>query len=414
MRKRENLRVLSRLMSVLLVFSLLSGLCVQAAAQSPEEDGAGSRSVSLLQAPEAKAGAQADKNILAYALREAKKVVDSGQLDRLASNAPAGLKERFEAAVAAADTVYQNDDATNEEIQTAYKELQDVMWQLSYVMADKTALQDAVDHAKAIDLSGYTAESVSAFQEALAAAEALLEGDLSIGQQPQIDAAIKALETAESQLATHPPVTPSTPSGSGSSGSKPSKPEPPEEPGEDDGKEPNPPVKYEDVSSDAWYAEGVEYVSSLGIMNGTGSEQFSPSATTSRAMIWTMLYRLAGEPEQDGDSSVWYGKAMSWSQENGISDGSNPGSAITREQLAVTLYRYAGAEKTDIDLSAYSDSAEISAWAQDGMMWAVKTGLINGKGNGILDPKGTATRAEAATIFMRFMQNLQDSKEAIG
>lgn len=411
MRKRENLRGLSRLMSVLLVFSLMSGLCVQAAAQSPEEAGAASWQRTQAYALEAKEGAQADKNILAYALREAKKVVDSGQLDRLAPNAPDGLKEQFEAAVKKAEVIYDKDDATNTEIQEAYKGLQDVMWLLSYVMADKTALQAAVENAQGIDLSGYTEESASAFQEALDAAKALLEGDLNMGQQGQIDAAVEALRTAESQLVTAsspPPVTP--PSGSGSSSPKPS-----EEPGEDNGNKPNTPsVKYEDVPSDAWYAESVEYVSSLGIMNGTGSEQFSPSAATSRAMIWTMLYRLAGEPEQDEYGAEWYGKAMRWSQENGISDGSSPGSAITREQLAVMLYRYAGAAKTEIDLSAYRDSTEISGWAREAMMWAVKTGLINGKGNGILDPKGTATRAEAATIFMRFMQNLQDSKEAMG
>lgn len=70
--------------------------------------------------------------------------------------------------------------------------------------------------------------------------------------------------------------------------------------------------------------------------------------------------------------------------------------------------------KTDFDMSAYSDGAEISDWAKDAMMWALETGLINGKGNGILDPKGTATRAETATIFMRYMQNFPDSKEVIG
>lgn len=414
MRRKGNLRRLSRLISVLLAFSLLSGLCVQAAAGSP--GGAASGAINPLRAQtyalDAREGAQADKNILAFALREAKKVKESGLLDQLASNAPAGLEERFEVAITSAEAVYADPDATSEEIQDAYLELQEVMWLLSYVEADKTALQDAVDHAESIDLSAYTEDSAGAFQEALDAARALLErDDLNMGHQEQIDAAIEALETAESQLresssqppVVQPPVT------------QPSGPEPSEDPGEDDEKQPDTPaVKYIDVPSDAWYAQSVEYVSGLGIMDGTGSERFSPKATTSRAMIWTMLYRLAGEPEQNEDGAVWYDKAMRWAQENGISDGSGPNNVITREQIAVTLYRYAGSVKTDFDLSAYRDEAEISGWAREGMMWAVGTGLINGKGNGILDPKGTATRAEAATIFMRFMQNSQDSKEEMG
>ena len=489
MRRKGNLRGLSRLISVLLAFSLLSGLCVQAAAKGPGGAGAASGAISLMRAQtyalDAREGAQVDKNILAFALREAQKVVESGLLDQLTPSAPAGLKERFLKAIRDAENVYNDPDATNAEIQAAYLELQEVMWLLSYVRADKTALQAAVDHAKSIDLSDYTEDSVRVFQEALTAAQALLENDdLNMGDQGRIDVAILALETAESQLVLRPvettspeptvsqpvetaspepsasqpvetaspqpsasqPVETASPQPSASqpvetaspqpSASQPvetvnpqpvestnpqpsvippSNPQPSDDPGKEDEKKPDAPsIKYNDVRADAWYAEGVEYVSSLGIMNGTGIEQFSPKAATSRAMIWTMLYRLVGEPEQSGDGSAWYDKAMRWVQENGISDGSNPNSVITREQLAVTLYRYAGSVKTDFDLSAYRDGAEISGWAQEGMMWAVETGLINGRGNGILDPKGTATRAEAATIFMRFMQNLQNSKEEIG
>lgn len=401
MRRRGNLRGLSRLISILLALGLLSGLFIPAAAESPQDGSA----LPLRQADEAGAetGAQADKNILEFALREAQKAVEDGLLDRLASSAPDGLRARFEAAVLNADEICRNGAAAYEEIQAAYLELQEVMWQLSYVQADKTALQAAVDHAAAIDLNGYTASSVQAFRTALEEARALLErDDLNMGHQQQIAAAVEDLKAAESGLTKA--------SGGGSVVPAPptQKPENPEEIDPDPTPIAPAPIKYIDVSDSSWYALSVEYVSSRGIMNGTGDERFSPKMPLSRAMIWTMLYRLAGEPEQEGENTRWYDSAMRWAMANGITDGTNPKNSITREQLAATLYRYAGSVKTDCDLSAYQDSAQISGWAEEGMMWAVSTGLIQGRGDGVLDPRGTATRAETAAIFMRFMKDLQD------
>lgn len=400
MRRRGNLRGLSRLISVFLALSLLSGLCITAAAETPKDGSA----LPPGQTDEtgAETGGQADKSILEFALREAQKAAEAGLLDRLASSAPDGLRARFEAAMLKAGEVCRNEAATYAQVQAAYLELQEVMWQLSYVQADKTALQAAVDHAAAIDLSGYTADSVQVFRAALEQAQALLaRDDLNTGHQGQIAAAVESLKTAEEQLTRVPgevvvPVPPV---------------QQPDDPEEID-PDPTPigpgPILYVDVPAGSWYAPSVEYVSSHGIMNGTGNEQFSPKMPLSRAMVWTMLYRLAGEPEQDGENTQWYDSAMRWGMANDITDGTNPKNNITREQLAAILYRYAGSVKTDCDLSAYQDSAQISGWAEEGMMWAVKTGLIEGRGDGILDPRGTATRAEAAAIFMRFMQSLQD------
>lgn len=401
MQRRKNPQhARSRLLSLLLAASLAGGMCTQALAAGRED---GEMPPLTL--------AQADKNILAYALQEARLAVEAGLLDQLASSAPAGLKEDFLKAVEDAEAVYADPEATYAQIQGAYEDLQAVIWQLSYVQADKTALQKAVDSASAMDLNGYTSDSVQAVRQALEEAKALLaRSDLNSGDQEQIAAAIQKLETAIGGLVKD------SGSGSGSGGGgtvRPPKPE--EKPDENPEEKPDEPVlgpvevTYKDVSPEDWYAESVKYISSYGIMQGTGSETFSPNASTSRATVWTMLYRLAGSPEQGGTTAqAWYHDAMLWATENGVSDGSNPNDNVTREQLVVLIYRYFAPEKTVCDLSGFRDRGEISDWAEEAMMWAVETGLLNGKGDGTLDPKGTATRAEMAAIFTRFMQNFQN------
>ena len=159
-------------------------------------------------------------------------------------------------------------------------------------------------------------------------------------------------------------------------------------------------VVYTDVSPYAWYAEAVEYVTVQGLMNGVGEGKFAPSATVTRAMVWTVLARMDGENTEGG--STWYSKARTWAMENGVSDGANPEAAITREQLATMLYRYCGSPAVSGSLSGYADGSSVSDWAEDAMLWAIEQGLIEGVGDNKLAPAADTTRAQLAQILMRF------------
>ena len=158
---------------------------------------------------------------------------------------------------------------------------------------------------------------------------------------------------------------------------------------------------FDDVASSAWYADAVQYVTDKGLMNGTDDNQFSPSATTTRAMLMTVLARYAGEDTTGG--ATWYEKGMNWAKAKGVSDGTNPNADITREQFVTMLYRYAGSPKADGKLDSFSDAASVSTYAADAMQWAVANGIVNGS-NGKLNPQNNATRAEVAAILMRFCE----------
>ena len=158
---------------------------------------------------------------------------------------------------------------------------------------------------------------------------------------------------------------------------------------------------FDDVASSDWFADAVKYVSDKGLMSGTGSDKFAPSATTTRAMLMTVLARYAGEDTTGG--ATWYEKGMDWAKAKGVSDGTNPNANITREQLVTMLYRYAGSPKADGKLDSFSDSASVSTYAADAMQWAVANGIVNGS-NGKLNPQNNATRAEVAAILMRFCE----------
>lgn len=211
--------------------------------------------------------------------------------------------------------------------------------------------------------------------------------------------------------------------GSGNSGgSTPAKPTTPTEP--EKPTTPSVPVidaseKFADVAKDAWYVQDVSYAVSHGLMNGTGGK-FEPNALLSRAMLAQILYNHEGNPAVSSiapfsdASGGWYADAVAWAAANGIvngnSDGSfNPNGAITREQVAVILYRFAQSLGIDVsargDLSAFADSAGVSNYAAEAMAWATACGLINGS-NGRLDPAGSATRAQAAAILHRFCENV--------
>ena len=158
---------------------------------------------------------------------------------------------------------------------------------------------------------------------------------------------------------------------------------------------------FDDVASSDWFADAVKYVSDKGLMSGTGSDKFAPSATTTRAMLMTVLARYAGEDTTGG--ATWYEKGMEWAKAKGVSDGTNPNANITREQLVTMMYRYAGSPKADGKLDSFSDAASVSTYAADAMQWAVANGIVNGS-NGKLNPQNNATRAEVAAILMRFCE----------
>ena len=166
-------------------------------------------------------------------------------------------------------------------------------------------------------------------------------------------------------------------------------------------------TKFTDVAGNAWYASAVNYAVDKGLMNGTGEGEFSPEAATTRGMIVTILARLDGK---NTSGTPWYQAGQRWAMEYEISDGTNMTGAITREQLVAMLFRYAvknGLEAVALseNLTQFTDASDISAWAVSAMQWAVGQGLIQGS-NGQLRPQANASRAEVATILMRFCELL--------
>ena len=179
------------------------------------------------------------------------------------------------------------------------------------------------------------------------------------------------------------------------------------EPGEPD--EPDvPDFPFTDVSVNAWYYEAVKYVYENGIMNGMDRYSFQPNGTLTRAMVWTMLARLDGVDTEGGNS--WYAKAQEWATANGVSDGENPTGEVTREQLVTMLYRYAQYKGYDVSIGedtnilSYVDVDQVSDWAMEAFQWACGTGVIEGDENSALTPKASTTRAQAAAMFMRFIE----------
>lgn len=175
---------------------------------------------------------------------------------------------------------------------------------------------------------------------------------------------------------------------------------------------------YTDLNMGEWYHDGIHYCLDEGLMDGVDAGMFAPNATTSRAMIVTILWRLQGSPEveatetfTDVSPDAWYAKAIAWAVAEGVADGYGeglfgPNDAITREQLAAMLWRYAGSPEADGDLSVFADGADTSSWAEQAMSWAVARGLLTGVDNDRLAPGGQATRAQTATILMRFAQSV--------
>ncbi len=163
-------------------------------------------------------------------------------------------------------------------------------------------------------------------------------------------------------------------------------------------------VSYNDIKNGSWYEDAVKAVAARELFTGVSQSEFAPNENMNRAMIWTVLARLEGEDTSNG--SNWYEQGQKWAVAKGISDGLDAMNSMTREQLATMLYRYAGSPKTDEDsIKIFNDSYKISSWSSDALNWAVSQGLITGMGDGTLNPQGEATRAEVATILMRFISN---------
>ena len=180
------------------------------------------------------------------------------------------------------------------------------------------------------------------------------------------------------------------------------------------------PVKFTDVTEKAWYYGAVEYAVRNGLMKGVGNDQFDPEGTMTRAMLVTVLWRYEGEPEapantfSDVKAGTWYFDAVSWAAANNIVGGVgnnkfDPDGNITREQMATILYRYCNGKGIDTSkqasLSGFPDAGKVSSYAQTAMQWAVAEKLVNGS-DGKLLPQGNATRAQVATILMRFIENI--------
>ena len=179
-------------------------------------------------------------------------------------------------------------------------------------------------------------------------------------------------------------------------------------------------LPFADVSGSDWFYNDVRYVYEKGIMDGTGIDRFSPNAPLTRAMIVTILYRMAGSPSVSGSSDFtdvaagkWFAKAVAWAAANGIVNGYGsglfgPNDPVTREQLAAILYRYAvyggmTAVTLEENLGSFADTAQLSAYAIQAMNWAVGQGLINGSGSNLV-PKAQATRAQVAAIIHRYLE----------
>ena len=182
-------------------------------------------------------------------------------------------------------------------------------------------------------------------------------------------------------------------------------------------------LPFTDVTSGDWFYDAVAYVYDKGMMEGTTDTTFAPAMNLTRSMIAQVLYNLEERPEAPGAAGfpdvaadAWYADAVNWAAARGIVKGYDTGAfgpedSVTREQLAAILYRYAQVKGYDttrggMAVREFSDSASISDWAQEAMAWAVNAQVLSGKGNGVLDPQGTATRAEVAQMLMNFGEHV--------
>ena len=158
-------------------------------------------------------------------------------------------------------------------------------------------------------------------------------------------------------------------------------------------------LPFTDVSAGQWFYDAVAYVYTNGMMEGDSATTFNPDGTMTRAMFWAVLGRMDG---QTITGTNWVEQARNWAMREGVSDGTNPNDYVTREQMVTMLWRYAGEKNGSANLNRYTDSGSVSGYAVEAMRWAIGNGVIQGVTSTTLAPKANATRAECATIFMRF------------
>ena len=184
-------------------------------------------------------------------------------------------------------------------------------------------------------------------------------------------------------------------------------------------------LDYNDVKESDWFYDSVKFVREHNYMSGVSNTEFAPMSNLTRGMIVTVLYRLEGEPEcesskfDDVADGMWYSNGISWAAETGVVNGIGdnkfaPDSNVTREQIAVIMYNYSKSHSFDVtetkSVDSFNDADKVSSWASEAIEWAIGTGLLSGKGDGILDPKGNATRAEIAAIFTRYVERYAGSE----
>ena len=188
------------------------------------------------------------------------------------------------------------------------------------------------------------------------------------------------------------------------------------------------PLPFEDVAPGAWYESAVRYAYFHNIMEGMRETEFAPATALTRAMAVQILYNLEGQPDlssenlgypyEDVDAQAWYGDAVYWARITGVATGYGdgtfqPGDSITRQEFAQMLYNYAKYKGYDLcvegDLAQFPDSESVADWAETAMSWANGNELINGHDDGTIDAAGIGTRAQAASILMKFDQNLAEN-----
>lgn len=175
--------------------------------------------------------------------------------------------------------------------------------------------------------------------------------------------------------------------------------------------------RFTDVPNTHWASDAIEYVVDKDLFAGTSATTFSPEGTMTRAMLWVVLARMDGVDTSKTNGGVWYQAGLDWAVENGISDGTNPNNNITRKQFASMLYRYAEKAGEDItadtsELNKFIDTINISSYALEPLAWAVKNGIVSGTSSDTISPAGNATRAQVATMLMRYDKTFNDNGQS--
>ncbi len=172
---------------------------------------------------------------------------------------------------------------------------------------------------------------------------------------------------------------------------------------------------YPDVREGAWYYDAVAYMAQHGLMHGYDNGRFGPADVLSRCQLAQILYNLEGQPTVDApppfpdvSPNAWYAQAVAWANQTGVAGGYGtgcfgPSDPVTREQLALMLWRYAGSPRPSGALSRFPDGDEAHSWAGDALAWAVGKGVLAGRDGGLLHPQGEATRGEVAAVLQRFL-----------